>query len=282
MGLISYLWKHCPVMVWPQNPGEALPGFLTQRYRETNAQYLINLFLSRSNQTHALAPQQLLNLSLHSFPLHENKRGDFSSGPVVKPSHSSAGVWVWSLVGELRSHMPYGQEPRHKRHIEPRHIVTNSIKKTLNWSPKSNKEYKRDAATLGRYPAVFSRRFPPGRENTCVGPSAKQEHQKGVWKVLNLMMLFPKKSINERSLEGKMNFFKIELSFYFKSWYCCFVTFNYVSGKNGHNTRCAVPFFLTILAQLVFYLKCSQNWLLLHFKKTGHGGHLSVHQQMNG
>ena len=44
MGLISYLWKHCPVMVWPQNPGEALPGFLTQRYRETNAQYLINLF----------------------------------------------------------------------------------------------------------------------------------------------------------------------------------------------------------------------------------------------
>ena len=92
--LISYLWKHCPVMVWPRNPGEALPGFLTQRYRETKAQYLINLFLSGSNQTHALAPQRLLNLSLHSFPLQENKRGDFSGGPVVKPSRSSAGVWV--------------------------------------------------------------------------------------------------------------------------------------------------------------------------------------------
>ena len=34
------------------------------------------------------------------------------------------GVWVWSLVGEQRSHMPRGQKPKR----ETSNIVTNSIK----------------------------------------------------------------------------------------------------------------------------------------------------------
>ena len=41
----------------------------------------------------------------------EKKQGDFPGGPVVKTSPSNAKrVWVRSLVGELRSHMPHGQK----------------------------------------------------------------------------------------------------------------------------------------------------------------------------
>ena len=40
---------------------------------------------------------------------------DFLGGPVIKISLPMQAVWVWSLVGELRSHIPRGQKPKHKR-----------------------------------------------------------------------------------------------------------------------------------------------------------------------
>ena len=39
--------------------------------------------------------------------------GDFPGGPVVKTSSSNVGGWVQSPVGELRSHTPWGQKPKH-------------------------------------------------------------------------------------------------------------------------------------------------------------------------
>ena len=36
----------------------------------------------------------------------------FPGGPVVKTSPSKTGVWVRSLAGELRSHMPAGQKTK--------------------------------------------------------------------------------------------------------------------------------------------------------------------------
>ena len=41
-----------------------------------------------------------------------NSKQDFAGGPVVKTSPSNAGVWVRSLVGELRSNMPRGQKTK--------------------------------------------------------------------------------------------------------------------------------------------------------------------------
>ena len=49
------------------------------------------------------------------FPqLKNNRQGDFPGGPMVKTLPSNAGVPVQSLVGELRSHMPCNQKPKHK------------------------------------------------------------------------------------------------------------------------------------------------------------------------
>ena len=39
--------------------------------------------------------------------------GDFPGGPVVKTSSSNVGGWVQSPIGELRSHTPWGQKPKH-------------------------------------------------------------------------------------------------------------------------------------------------------------------------
>ena len=39
------------------------------------------------------------------------RRGDFPGGPVIKsPCFHCRGTWVLSLVGELRSHVPWGQK----------------------------------------------------------------------------------------------------------------------------------------------------------------------------
>ena len=90
--LISYLVKPCSVIVQPQNPGEALPGFLPQRYRETNTQSRINLFLSGCPNPCSCPPVIVESEPSFFSPLHEYKRGDFSGGSVVKTSHSRAGV----------------------------------------------------------------------------------------------------------------------------------------------------------------------------------------------
>ena len=44
-----------------------------------------------------------------NWTLKEGVYRDFPGGPVVKTSPSNAGVWVQSLVGELRSHMTWSQ-----------------------------------------------------------------------------------------------------------------------------------------------------------------------------
>ena len=59
---------------------------------------------------------------------------------MVKTSLPTWGLWVRSLVEELRSHMLYGQR---KKNINASNIVANPIK-TLKWftSKKSLKEYE--------------------------------------------------------------------------------------------------------------------------------------------
>ena len=51
-----------------------------------------------------------ISLKYGQSDLYKKHLGDFPGGPVVKTSPSNVGVRVWSLVGELRSHMPRGQK----------------------------------------------------------------------------------------------------------------------------------------------------------------------------
>jgi len=57
--------------------------------------------------------------------LSKRKWAGLSGGPVVKTSPSSAGVLIWSLVKELRYHMPTSKK-NHKTENR-NNIVTNSI-----------------------------------------------------------------------------------------------------------------------------------------------------------
>ena len=57
-------------------------------------------------------PDQGLSLNLQC-PLH--CRWILHHWSIREASHVRQGVWVWSLVGELRSHMPYGATKKKKK-----------------------------------------------------------------------------------------------------------------------------------------------------------------------
>ena len=63
--------------------------------------------LLRVAQRLTMSAELRLGLTKWSF-------GDFPGGPVVKIPVQ--GAWVQSLVGELRSHMPYGQKKKNPKH----------------------------------------------------------------------------------------------------------------------------------------------------------------------
>ena len=68
------------------------------------------------------------------------KERDFPGGPVVKTSPSNARMQVWSLTGEIRSHMPQGQKPKTYNRSN---IVTNSIKTFKMVHIKKKKIFKK-------------------------------------------------------------------------------------------------------------------------------------------
>ena len=58
--------------------------------------------------------------SMFQFKIIKNKNnrikieGAFPDGPVVETVPSNEGMLVQSLFGELRSHMPWAEKPKHK------------------------------------------------------------------------------------------------------------------------------------------------------------------------
>ena len=60
---------------------------------------------------HGVAKSRTQLSDFHFTSLHFT--GDFPGGPLVKTSSSNVGGWVQSPVGELRSHTPWRQKPKH-------------------------------------------------------------------------------------------------------------------------------------------------------------------------
>ena len=85
-------------------------------FKQTWLMSLQSLTLSLNAACDALSLLAFLDTSIALYVFLQSifQFGDFPGVPVIGISPSSAGVWVPSLVGELRSHMPLGQKPKHK------------------------------------------------------------------------------------------------------------------------------------------------------------------------
>ena len=85
------------------------------------------------------SPKNSFSNTLSPFPIKDKSLGVSLVGQWLRPCLPMQGVQVQPLVGELRSHMPFGQKPKHKTS----NIVANSIKSVKMAHIKSLKKKKK-------------------------------------------------------------------------------------------------------------------------------------------
>ena len=85
------------------------------------------------------SPKNSFSNTLSPFPIKDKSLGVSLVGQWLRPCLPMQGVQVQPLVGELRSHMPFGQKPKHKTS----NTVANSIKSVKMAHIKSLKKKKK-------------------------------------------------------------------------------------------------------------------------------------------
>ena len=63
------------------------------------------------------------------YTFNNSKAGDFPDGPVVDSILPTQGAWVWSLVRELRTHMPCSMGKKRKEKKKSKALVVEIIQR---------------------------------------------------------------------------------------------------------------------------------------------------------